>query len=77
MLAEPAPDFREIAARPSTTLKSLRLFLQTTHWDKKSFPMTMPGLSLSPEQIEAVACYIVSLRPGTAPTREAAPGSTR
>jgi nitroreductase len=32
-LGEPVPSFLDIAARPSTTAKSLHDFLLTTHWD--------------------------------------------
>ena len=62
-LEEPAPSFFDIAARPGTTADSLHRFLETTHWDRTTFPMTMPRLRLSEEQIDAIACYILSLRP--------------
>ena len=62
VLKEPTPSFFDIAARPTTNAQSLRSFLQTTHWDKTTFPMAMPRLRLNPEQIDAVTCYILSLR---------------
>jgi hypothetical protein len=62
VLKEPTPSFFDIAARPSTNAQSLHAFIATTHWDRKTFPMTMPRLRLSPEQIDAVTCYILSLR---------------
>jgi len=61
-LKEPTPSFLEIAARPTTTAQTLRSFIETTHWDRATFPMQMPRLTLSPEQIDAVTCYILSLR---------------
>jgi len=60
-LKEPTPSFFDIAARPGTTAQSLRQFLETTHWNR-TFPMTMPRQRLSPEEIDAVICYILSLR---------------
>lgn len=63
MLKEPTPSFLDIAARPATTAQSLRRFIQTPHWDRTTFPMQMPRLGLNPEQVEAVTCYILSLRP--------------
>jgi mono/diheme cytochrome c family protein len=62
VLKEPTLSFFDIADRPTTTALSLRNFLQTTHWDKTTFPMTMPRLRLNPEQIDAVTCYILNLR---------------
>ena len=62
VLKEPTPSFFDIAARPTTTAQGLRSFLQTTHWDKTTFPMAMPRLRLNPEQIDAVTCYILNLR---------------
>jgi mono/diheme cytochrome c family protein len=61
-LKEPTPSFAAIASRSTTTAQSLRTFIETTHWDRTSFPMQMPRLALSPEQVDAVVCYILSLR---------------
>jgi len=61
-LKEPAPKFSAIASRPTSSAQSLRTFIETTHWDQTSFPMQMPRLALSPEQVDAVVCYILSLR---------------
>src|SRR5579872_3241879 len=54
VLKEPTPSFFEIAARPNTTAQSLHAFIVTTHWDRTTFPMTMPRLVLNPEQVDAV-----------------------
>lgn len=62
-LKEPTPSFLGIASRATTTAQSLHRFIETTHWDRTTFPMQMPRLSLSPEQVDAVVCYILSLRP--------------
>ncbi len=70
-LAQATPSFREIANRPGTNEKALRHFIATTHWDEKTVPVTMPNLEMTPEQISAVARYIMSLR---APTRHNRPG---
>jgi len=56
------PGFSEIADRPTTTEKSIRKFITTTHWDGKTIPMTMPDPMLTPEQAIAVSRYIMSLR---------------
>lgn len=50
-----APGFRIIADRTATTSISLRVFLWTPHAD-------MPDVMLSPEQVDAVVSYILSLR---------------
>ncbi|MGE0745994.1 MAG: cytochrome c [Rhodospirillales bacterium] len=50
-----APSFRIVAERPATTSLSLRVFLWTPHAD-------MPDVMLTPEQVDAVASYILSLR---------------
>lgn len=63
VLKEPAPSFVQIAGNPGTSARSLRTFIETTHWDGATFPMQMPRLKLSPEQVDAVTCYILSLRP--------------
>ncbi len=62
ILDTPGPAFYDIANRPTTTEESLRHFIKTTHWDMKTIPMTMPNPMLTPEDIRAVARYIMSLR---------------
>jgi hypothetical protein len=62
LLRQPTPSFEDIANRPTTTEKSLREFLRTTHLDNKSLPMTMPDPMLIPKQRLALARYILSLR---------------
>jgi len=57
-----APSFAEIANRPETSLKSLRKFIATTHWDMKSTPVTMPNPMLTDSQVSDVSNYIMSLR---------------
>ncbi len=49
------PSFRAIAAMPSTTALSLRVFLQTPHG-------RMPDFSLSRNETDDVIAYILSLR---------------
>ncbi len=62
VLKEPAPRFVDIASRRTSDARTLRAFIETTHWDRTSFPMQMPRMGLNPEQIDAVVCYILSLR---------------
>lgn len=50
-----APALPSVAARPSTTEMSLRVFLQTPH-------ANMPNFQLSRAETEAVVAYILSLR---------------
>jgi mono/diheme cytochrome c family protein len=50
-----APTFASIAAMPSTTALSLRVFLQTPH-------RRMPDFSLSRTETDDVIAYILSLR---------------
>lgn len=50
-----APPFRAVAAMPSTTSMSLRVFLQTPH-------ANMPDFRLSRAEIDDVVAYILSLR---------------
>jgi mono/diheme cytochrome c family protein len=61
-LKEPVPSFPAIAAKPTTTAQTLHTFIETTHWDRTTFPMQMPRMAMSPEQVDAVVCYILSLR---------------
>ncbi|MEF3366346.1 c-type cytochrome [Methylocystis sp. 9N] len=49
-----APRFVDVAKMPSTTELSLKVFLRTPH-------RNMPNLILSPEEIDSVAAYILSL----------------
>jgi cytochrome c len=49
------PDFTAIANRPSTTELSLKVFFQTSH-------RSMPNLVIAPDQADALANYILSLR---------------
>jgi len=56
------PSFTDIANRPDTSLKSLRHFIATTHWDMKTLPATMPNPMLTDSQVSDVSHYILSLR---------------
>lgn len=50
-----APAFAAVAAMPSTTALSLRVFLQTPH-------RNMPNFQLSGEQTDDLIAFILSLR---------------
>ena len=50
-----APSFAAIANRHGTTALSLKVFLKTSH-------QNMPNLVIAPEQADALANYILSLR---------------
>ncbi|MBR1132929.1 c-type cytochrome [Bradyrhizobium iriomotense] len=50
-----APSFQAIADRHGTTVLSLKVFWRTSH-------QNMPNLVISPEQADALAAYILSLR---------------
>ena len=50
-----APSFEAIANRRGTTALSLKVFLKTSH-------QNMPNLVITPDQADALAKYIVSLR---------------
>jgi mono/diheme cytochrome c family protein len=50
-----APAFSAVAAMPSTTARSLSVFLRTSH-------PTMPNLVLTNRETEDVIAYILSLR---------------
>ena len=55
----PKPDaapFAEIAAKASYNIFTLRSFLRTPHW-------TSVNLSLKPDDNEAIASYVMSLKP--------------
>jgi len=62
LLDPPAPSFMEIANRPGSDAKSLRHFVTRTHWKPGTEPLTMPNLSLTPEQAADVIHYLLSLR---------------
>jgi mono/diheme cytochrome c family protein len=61
VLQPPAPSFREIAARPGVTAKSLGTFLLTTHKTLKT-PPNMPSMLLSDDEATSVVTYILSLK---------------
>jgi mono/diheme cytochrome c family protein len=52
---DPAPSFEAIANRHGTTALSLKVFLKTNH-------QNMPNLVIAPDQADALANYILSLR---------------
>ncbi|MDE5444104.1 cytochrome c [Bradyrhizobium sp. CSA207] len=54
-LFDQAPSFQAIADRHGTTALSLKVFWRTSH-------QTMPNLVITPEQADALAAYILSLR---------------
>jgi mono/diheme cytochrome c family protein len=51
-----APTFPELAAEPSITQYSLRAFLRSPH-------ETMPQITFSPQQMDDIADFILSLKP--------------
>ncbi|MBW7968404.1 c-type cytochrome [Bradyrhizobium sp. BR 10289] len=54
-LFDQAPSFEAIANRNGTTALSLKVFLKTSH-------QNMPNLVIAPDQADALASYILSLR---------------
>ena len=50
-----APDFADIASRPSTTALSLKVFLRTSH-------PSMPNIVIAPDQADDLVNYILSLK---------------
>jgi hypothetical protein len=54
-LFDTAPSFEAIAKRNGTTALSLKVFLKTSH-------QNMPNLIIAPDQADALASYILSLR---------------
>lgn len=50
-----APRFADIAAMPSTTELSLKVFLRSSH-------KNMPNILLEPDEIDAAAAYILGLK---------------
>jgi hypothetical protein len=61
ILRQPAPEFRTIANRPSTSEESLRSFLSATHVTITT-PFAMPSPELTNEMTDQVISYILSLR---------------
>ena len=51
-----APSFTDVAAEPSLTEYTLRVFLQTPH-------PTMPNLIITRDEMDDLVSYIVSLKP--------------
>ncbi len=51
-----APSFSAVAAEPSITEYSLRVFLRTPH-------STMPNLMMKPDDIDDIVSYLLSLKP--------------
>jgi len=58
----PTPSFFDVANAPEVSSLNLQRFITRTHWDGQKLPMTMPNPELTPEQSQAVAKYILSLR---------------
>jgi mono/diheme cytochrome c family protein len=54
-MSDQAPGFSAIANRHGTTALSLKVFLKTNH-------RNMPNLVIAPDQAEALASYILSLK---------------
>jgi mono/diheme cytochrome c family protein len=54
-LSDQAPSFAAIANRHGTTELSLKVFLKTSH-------QNMPNLVIAPDQADALADYILSLK---------------
>jgi cytochrome c len=54
-IGQRAPAFVAVAAQPSTTALSIRVFLQTSH-------EPMPNFILKKQDIDDIAAYILSLR---------------
>ncbi len=50
-----APTFLDVARMPSTTELSIKVFLRSSH-------RNMPNFILSPEEIDSIASYILSLK---------------
>ena len=50
-----APRFADVAAMPSTTELSLKVFLRSSH-------KNMPNIMLEPDEIDAAAAYILGLK---------------
>ncbi len=50
-----APRFADIAAMPSTTELSLKVFLRSSH-------KNMPNIMLEPDEIDSITAYILGLK---------------
>lgn len=50
-----APRFADIAAMPSTTELSLKVFLRSSH-------RNMPNIMLEPDEIDSITAYILGLK---------------
>ena len=61
ILRPPAPDFRVIANRRTTTADSLRTFISTTHASVDN-PEKMSNPELTDEQTASIVAYILTLR---------------
>ncbi len=61
-LDQRTPSFEEIANRPDVSAESISHFIETTHWDESTIPMTMPDPMLTSDQVSQVVSYILSLR---------------
>ena len=53
--ATAAPDFADLANRPSTTALSLKVFLRSNH-------PSMPNIVIAPDQTDDLVNYILSLK---------------
>jgi len=62
LLKPPPRSFSDIANDPATSAKALHRFISTTHWDERTYPMTMPNPLLMDEENNEVTAYILSLR---------------
>lgn len=63
LLNPPAPSFKTIANRRSTTLEGVKHFVLTTHWDPPyDMPLRMPNPLLLSAEADDVARYLMSLR---------------
>lgn len=63
LLNPPAPAFKAIASRPTTSRESIRHFVLTTHWDPPyDMPLRMPNPMLLSTEADDVARYVLSLR---------------
>jgi len=54
-MPSPAPSFEAVANQPGITALALKVFFRTSHKD-------MPNLVIAPDQADALASYILSLK---------------
>ena len=74
LLSPPAPSFKAIANRPTTSLESVKHFVLTTHWDPPyDMPLRMPSPMLLSADADNVARYLMSLRKAGGGTPPSAP----